>query len=138
MITGKPPFILDAPSDMTFSGVHIVRMCELLGNGTGDGVFAKAFLDQCDPAQVKILFDDKGYINSRCIHYPDSFYLKGHLSAFPELTRQGALRERLQKDGELSGPELDLTESFLRRCLSTEPSSRATVDELLQDDWIQG
>lgn len=56
--------------------------------------------------------------------------------SLPEgLARYGDLRMRLSGSG-LRDTELELVETFIRRCLSIDPASRPLASDLVKDGWL--
>ena len=129
LLTNTPVFDLEAPAGLSVTQVHLARMVELLGPfppALHTGGRAGEFLDDVG----------KSFLYHQCfnMHILPPGQLRTLLPA--GFRSRGSLNHILASSGWLSDSEREESVAFLRRCLSTDPQSRASVAELLEDEWF--
>ncbi|EAU81703.2 CMGC/SRPK protein kinase [Coprinopsis cinerea okayama7 len=115
IFSNRPPFDLRGPPG-DLDAIHLARMEELLGP------FPPSMRTLCREDTRDKYFDDDGSLK---------FKIECSMAASGNLEQQlSPLRQTF------SDHDVDELIRFMRRCLTIDPASRPTADELLQDPWL--
>ena len=115
--------------------VHLGRIAEHIGP------FPANFLDKCTKRAE--YFDEAGKALRRTvvIHAAHECRVGVLLRVPPPLPAAGSLESWfggfLQIRETMSEADVKATCAFMRRCLTIDPSARATAAQLLQDEWLR-